>query len=383
MSEKHKCIYCDQAKDPTEFSLEHIFPDSLGGSHFSNLFKTRSVCQRCNSISGLFIDGPFIENFFSQNDSSEAALRFIDLKKPAPLPMKYMGVLENIELTEGKVCDFWMGPHGGLVYHIRKEADQRWDCMIGGNPIENKKLRGSVFIYAQNNNKYWLSVLFLSCLEQFKGAKFIAGNFCSSPPPEGEKHFFEDADATEKLVLGQLNKLQGREHKCRVAISNGFDQRFLAKLALGLGVNFFGDRFITATYSSNLRNAMWEKDLKKRQECGVQFYKYFNEEKKLKDLFTIGGAHTILLYPIKDELFLIIFVYGKKMVMVPICPDKAIWSSFTENGSVFIAAPQIQFFIGPIEIVDFVAFRGGIKNIPELTNLQSRIYDVSKLPPIT
>jgi len=96
MSETRKCIYCDQAKEQNDFSLEHILSDALGGAHFSDQFKTRSVCQRCNSISGLFIDGPFIKNFFSQNDSSEAALRFVDLKKPAPLPMKYLGILENI-----------------------------------------------------------------------------------------------------------------------------------------------------------------------------------------------------------------------------------------------------------------------------------------------
>ena len=71
------------------------------------------------------------------------------------------------------------------------------------------------------------------------------------------------------------------------------------------------------------------------------------------------------------------------MIMIPICPDKTLWNSFTANGSIFIAAPQIQFFVGPIDLVDFIAFKGGVHNIPELTNLQSRIFDVSKLPPIT
>ena len=380
MSETRKCIYCDRAKGPNEFSLEHIFPDSLGGSHFSDLFKTRSVCQRCNSISGLFIDGSFIKNFFSQNDSSEAALRFVDLKKPAPLPMKYMGVLDNIELTEKEVCDFWMGPHGGLVYHIRKKADVRWDCMIGGNPIEKKKHRGTVYVYGQNNDRYWLSVLFLSCLEQFKGARFISGNIGFS----AEIPFLKNADtAEEKFILEQLNNLQGNSHKSKVAVTDGFDQRFLAKLALGLGVNFFGNQFLSAPYAISLRNAMWEKNITKRQGYGVKFYKYFNDEKKLNDIFAIEGAHTILLYPIKDELFLVTFLYGRKMIMIPICPDKTLWNSFTANGSIFIAAPQIQFFVGPIDLVDFIAFKGGVHNIPELTNLQSRIFDVSKLPPIT
>jgi len=383
MSELCRCIYCNQEKELSEFSLEHIFPDSLGGSHFSDLFKTRLVCQRCNSISGLFIDGPFIKNFFSQNDRSEAALRFIDLEKPSPLPLKYMGVLENVELAKNEECDFWMGPHGGLVYHIRRKADRRWDCMIGGNPIENKEYRGAVYIYAQNNDMYWVAVLLLSCLKHFKGARFISGNIGFPAVPEDEKPYFDNPNGSEKLVLEQLSKLQGNNHKCKLAITDGFDQRFLAKLALGLGVNIFGDQFLTIQYAMNLRDALWEKDLRKRQEYGVKFYKYINEEKKLKDIFALDGAHTILFYPIKDELFLILFVYGKKMLMLPICPDKAMWNSYTENGFVFVVAPQIQTFIGPVGITDFIAFKSGVKDIAALESLQSKVFDVSKLPPIT
>jgi hypothetical protein len=69
---KIRCLYCDKEKEADEYSLEHIFPDALGGSLFSEVFKTRRVCERCNSISGLFIDGPFIKNIFSKIDASKA-----------------------------------------------------------------------------------------------------------------------------------------------------------------------------------------------------------------------------------------------------------------------------------------------------------------------
>ena len=143
------------------------------------------------------------------------------------------------------------------------------------------------------------------------------------------------------------------------------------------------DLVLKSQYAKNLRDALWEKDLRKRQGYGVKFYKYFNEESKLKGLFAFDGAHSILFYPIKDELFLVVFVYGRKMLMVPICPEKAIWHSYTENGFVFIVAPQIQTFIGPVDVIDYVAFKGGIKDIAALTCLQAKIFDVSKLPPIT
>ncbi len=63
------CIYCNKEKDDSEFSLEHIFPDALGGALLPDaIFKTNDVCIACNSTSGLFIDGPFIKNWFLTND---------------------------------------------------------------------------------------------------------------------------------------------------------------------------------------------------------------------------------------------------------------------------------------------------------------------------
>ena len=59
----NKCIYCNKETD--EFSLEHIFPDSLGGAYLNNIFKTRQVCRKCNNLSGLYVDSAFVKNFFS------------------------------------------------------------------------------------------------------------------------------------------------------------------------------------------------------------------------------------------------------------------------------------------------------------------------------
>ena len=55
------CIYCNTEKAESELSLEHIFPESLGGDLCSGLFKTRDVCIRCNNVAGLFVDGAFVQ----------------------------------------------------------------------------------------------------------------------------------------------------------------------------------------------------------------------------------------------------------------------------------------------------------------------------------
>src|SRR5262245_58765229 len=54
------CIYCGRLKPRSEFSLEHIWPDKAGGNLLpAAIFHTEKVCERCNNISGLYIDGPF------------------------------------------------------------------------------------------------------------------------------------------------------------------------------------------------------------------------------------------------------------------------------------------------------------------------------------
>ena len=55
MNEIIKCIFCLKNK---RSSLEHIFPDSLGG-----ILTTKDVCKECNDYMGRIIDSPLINNF--------------------------------------------------------------------------------------------------------------------------------------------------------------------------------------------------------------------------------------------------------------------------------------------------------------------------------
>jgi len=68
-----ECIYCRCQKDETEFSLEHIIPQFLGGVSAPDKFKTRDVCKTCNSNLGLFVDASFEKNFLVYNILHRAA----------------------------------------------------------------------------------------------------------------------------------------------------------------------------------------------------------------------------------------------------------------------------------------------------------------------
>ena len=71
-------FHATSEKSDSEFSLEHIWPDKLGGALCSSLFKTRDVCKRCNNVAGVFIDGAFIKSaFLALDQGTSPALKSI------------------------------------------------------------------------------------------------------------------------------------------------------------------------------------------------------------------------------------------------------------------------------------------------------------------
>jgi hypothetical protein len=73
------CIYCGRDKPPTEFNLEHIWPDAVGGDLLPALFKTREVCERCNSLSGQFVDDALLKSWFGMAERATGWRDYIDL----------------------------------------------------------------------------------------------------------------------------------------------------------------------------------------------------------------------------------------------------------------------------------------------------------------
>jgi hypothetical protein len=81
------CIYCWQDKDDSEFTLEHVIPQFLGGAYGPDSLKTRHVCKQCNSNLGLFADAGFEKNWLVSNQLRDAAVSFFDPDDPIGLPL--------------------------------------------------------------------------------------------------------------------------------------------------------------------------------------------------------------------------------------------------------------------------------------------------------
>jgi len=80
------CIYCAMKNADDEFSDEHIWPDALGGDFLpADVWRTNDVCRRCNSLSGVFVDGAFIRSWLGNAERSSGA-RDHPIPPPTELP---------------------------------------------------------------------------------------------------------------------------------------------------------------------------------------------------------------------------------------------------------------------------------------------------------
>ncbi|MDP3427526.1 MAG: HNH endonuclease, partial [Humidesulfovibrio sp.] len=109
------CIYCNSLRSNAEFSLEHIFPAALGGKSCGDIFKTRCVCNKCNNILGLFVDGAFMKSWFTTNGAAASAFNYLDRVDGGIVPYTYIGSIPDLS-DENNLYEFWVGPSGENVY---------------------------------------------------------------------------------------------------------------------------------------------------------------------------------------------------------------------------------------------------------------------------
>ena len=138
------CVYCELDKPEAEFSLEHVWPDALGGDFLPPLFQTRDVCERCNSLAGRYIDGAFLKSWFGQAERATGWQDYLDLdiKSQSIAPLHYMGPIADAPKATDDIYEMWIGPCGAHVIHVRdKGADEeKWDTYAGGDPVARDAL---------------------------------------------------------------------------------------------------------------------------------------------------------------------------------------------------------------------------------------------------
>jgi len=131
------CIYRSEEKNAKEFSDEHIRPDALGGDFLPDFWRTDDVCQRCNSVSGVFVDGAFIRSWMGSAERSTGARDYLDVNHAdkAILPLNFIGKIQDIPIADDEIAEYWAGPCGANIVHFRpSDNDVLWNTYVGGDP---------------------------------------------------------------------------------------------------------------------------------------------------------------------------------------------------------------------------------------------------------
>ncbi len=386
------CLYCGVEKSEDEFSDEHIWPDALGGDYLPHdVWRTDNVCQKCNSVSGVFVDGAFIRSWIGKAELSSGSFEYLAGRdKAGPIPLDYVGPLENVPLPEGHTADFWVGPCGANIIHIRRDdADEQWATYAGGDPRAKKKKAGRAYIALTSENEFWILVSLASFYRHFDRAeRFVVNSEIPTDWP------FNAIDKTDPVQAEDMKTVEavleagrtGRWVSARVAISFDLGSRMLAKLGLGVGYNLLGAAFLKSEYAKNLRLAMREANAEKRRSIPVRGSGFVNG-------VGLGGAEKVLAWPggwvlmvnnVQGQLVLCVISPSGRSMNILISDDGKLVDTLDpkyRRGLVWITIPATSKAVGPIALPDYLAHQTNTVAELELVELAARRGDKSKLPP--
>lgn len=385
------CLYCGLEKTENEFSDEHIWPYALGGDYLSrDVWRTDDVCQRCNSVSGVFIDGAFIRSWMGQAELSSGSLEYLAGKgKVAAIPLDYLGPLQDVPVPDGHVADYWAGPCGANIIHIRPDdGDEQWTTYAGGDPRGKKAKAGRAYIALTSEDRFWILVSLESFRRHFDRAERFVVNadiHCNWPfkkPDNTDAVQAEDMKTVEAVINVSRD---GSWLRVKPAISFDLGSRMLAKLGLGVGYKLLGTAFLETDYAKNLRWRMREANAEKRQLIPVRGSGFLNGP-------GLGGAEAILAWPggwvlmvnvVAGKLALCVISPSGRSMNVLISDDEKLVSTLDpkyRNGAVWITVPAASEAVGPIPLPEYLAHQTNASAAPQLVALAATRGDRAQLP---
>ncbi len=349
------CLYCGLENEL--FSKEHVIPQALGGNLTpQNPFAIRNVCTRCNNLAGTYIDGPFIKSWMNQNYRSSAIMKYANIDSNLILPLSYMGIIKKMDY-EGKICELWIGPTGDTIYHFHEPypAEPNTTPMVGV-PTYARNInidRGFAFIFVRSNNPEWHPTILLSFREQFRKSELFLGN--GPTPPGGD---FSDIPHSLNALHQDLISLLGEHHEVEAAIGISYGDRFLAKIALGLGSILLKSGYETSNSANMLRKAMWTRDAAIRATIPIHGSNFFQiSDSHLKGILTWPGGHLLHIRRTSNKLVLYASFYEVQNAVIEISNEPRYWEGISGEGLIYVIAPGLRKYVGPKKFEQFVAHK--------------------------
>lgn len=378
-----KCLYRNWSKCNNNFTQEHVLPQAIGGNiNPVNPFSINNVCKSCNSLAGLYIDGPFIRSWYTQMDRARFGIKFLNLESKPVVPLSYWGVSEDFSYKD-KICEIWLGPTGDTIFHFHEPYPEEQDkpYFIGIPPyIKEAKIdHGFTFLFMRSNNPIWHPVIINSYLAHFNKSINYFGNVKVSDRDVIKNVPNELTSLKEEIVT----LLRGKKKlNMNFKTNEDFDSRFLGKLALGFGTLNLKKGFEDSKCADKLRALMWEKDSKKITSIGIRGGGFMKEKfnPQFKDTFSWPGGHFIAIIKYETGIALHIMLYEDKSAIIQITDDPDYLDVGNMDGFYYAVVPSLQRAVGPKRINEYFAHKVGRKDM-ELLALEEEMNKFNVLPP--
>jgi hypothetical protein len=372
-----RCIYCREKKDKGEFTLEHVFPQFMGGAYAPDCFKTRDVCKRCNSNLGLFVDAGFEKNWFVSNKLREAAYAFFDPNNPVGMPLICMGKSDLIppQQQEYEVCESWLGPLREQIYWVRPH-DERLYWYTGGNPRTTKTTESrAYFLFSERSPKNPL-ISWLAFRDAFEGRR-VKKIICTTVDGANPADIgFEAPDELDQLRVEFFNEAchVAKTRQNQFSIYTQFDFRFLAKLGIGVAYSLFGKKALQTAYAEELYKALWYRDGDPQPKIiATSAFAHENDPQLLK-LTGEKGAVTITILP-NPEGIVVSLNLGGSLNWIVMCAshEKLTTEDINtfQDGRVIVLFRQLQRGVA-VAFPEYIAHKCGNYPHPELTEISAR-----------
>lgn len=382
------CIYCDIEKDDTEFSLEHVIPQFLGGAYASDKFKTRDVCKKCNNDLGLFVDAAFEKSWVVSNWLRQTAFAVFDPEKPTALPLLCMG---NSSFTppgmaEDEVCEFWLGPLGEQVYWIRpKDENLYW--YVGGNPRTIKQYKSTAYFFFSERSIKQPQITWFTFRDAFSDRKKVKKIMCTEVQGENPSDIGfstpDDIDIERINFFKLSTTVISGEMNNRIQINVRFDHRFMAKLALGVGYCLFGKKALDSEYGKELRKGLWYQEPIPSQSGDLDLVPGIRgatplgheQDATYKSLVSERHAVSLIIMPSKEGVAVNLSI-GKELSWTVMCASyEGLEKSDLEclrEGEVILLYKHLQKGLS-LSLPEYLAYKLGHVQHPFLTGLNERV----------
>lgn len=388
------CIYCNPEKPDGEFSDEHIWPDALGGDYLPpSVWRTDDVCGRCNNLSGLYVDGSFIKSWAGAAERATGAFEYLSRASlgNAIVPLNFHGQLPEVPVSQGELAEYWSGPCGANIVHIRPaDTADDWSAYAGGDPRAKKLAAGRAYLALTSDNPFWIAVSLNSFRAHFRKAQRFVTN--AGVPPEWS-HIVKAPDPSDPVQAQDLQVMaavqnaarEGQSLVCRTITGKDLGTRLLAKLALAAGYKLLGQAFLATAYAAILRQGLWERDPEARKAIPVRGTGYLGDNSPFASVPMFWpGAWVLMLNHTTAGLSLSVFTPSKRAMHVLISDEGDLLRHLDpayNEGRVWLTVPSCSVGLGPIWLPDYLAHQLGNISHPELEALNSKRCDPGLLPP--